>query len=79
MLFRELANPPPEFRIWGALEADIQYVIVLDIEDDTYSASYKLRKWNNKKAAVYIGEGLATFDQAKDACLMHQASISTKN
>lgn len=79
MNFRELKDPPKDFRIWGAVEPDIQYVIVLDLQVGTYSASYKMKEWNNKKPAAFLGSELDTFDRAKDLCLLHQASISTRN
>lgn len=79
MNFRELKNPPESFQIWGAVEPGIQYIIVLDLEDGTYSASYKMKEWNNKKPAFYLGSELDTFAKAEELCLIHQASISTKN
>jgi hypothetical protein len=67
MTFNEMISPMPDFRTWGAISGDFQFVISLEIPKKEYRASWK-HKDHLDKLAVHMECPYSTFTAAEAAC-----------
>lgn len=68
----------PEFRNWGALAGDFQFVITLDESINEYRCSWKHRS-HIDQMAIHLDEVFQTFAAAEEACKKTWKQLRMKN